>query len=49
MSVLTGEAEYQTLVRRWIEERLKQKAVITLRLSKTPLPEAVAALEGELT
>jgi len=49
MAELTGGAEYQTLVRRWIEERLKQEAGIALRLSKMPIPEIVAVLKRQLT
>ena len=49
MAELTGEAEYQTLVRRWIEERLKQEAGIALRLSKMPIPKAVTVLKRQLT
>jgi RNase P subunit RPR2 len=43
------KTEDQTLVRRWIEERLKQEAGIALRLSQMPIPEVVAALNRRLT
>ncbi|MGH9768710.1 MAG: hypothetical protein ACREAB_14870 [Blastocatellia bacterium] len=49
MAELEGEAEYQTLVRRWIEERLQQEARMALRLSKMPIPEVVSVLKRQIT
>jgi hypothetical protein len=34
---LEGERDYQTMVRRWIEERLRQEARLVLKLSKASL------------
>jgi hypothetical protein len=44
MAGLEGEPHYQSLVRKWIEERLQQEARLALKLSKMPLPELIAAL-----
>ncbi len=45
---LEGERGYQSLVRKWISERLQQEAQIALRLSEMPLKEVVAVLENQL-
>lgn len=45
---LEGEREYQTMVRKWITERLQQEAQLALRLSEMPLKEVVPVLEGQL-
>jgi hypothetical protein len=34
---LEGERDYQTMVRRWIEERLRQEARLAVKLSKASL------------
>ena len=34
---LEGERDYQTMVRRWIEERLRQEARLVLKFSKASL------------
>lgn len=47
MARLEGEPRYQTLVRRWIEERLQQEARLALKLSRMPLAEVVAVLEPQ--
>ena len=46
---LEGERGYQSMVRKWIDERLQQKARMALRLSEMPLKEVVAVLERQLT
>ena len=46
---LEGERGYQSMVRKWITERLQQEARLALRLSEMPLKEVVAVLEGQLT
>jgi predicted DNA binding CopG/RHH family protein len=45
LAELEGEPRYQTLVRKWIEERLQQEAKLALKLSKMPLQEVVAVLK----
>ena len=49
MAELEGEPQYQTLVRRWIEERLQQEAKLALKLSQMPLAEVVAILERQVS
>ena len=49
LAKLEGERGYQSLVRKWIAERLQQEARLALRLSEMPLKEVVAVLEGQLT
>jgi len=49
MAELEGEPGYQSLVRKWIEERLEQEARLALRLSKMPIQEVVAALNRQVT
>jgi|SRR5262245_44653033 len=49
MAELEGEPKYQTMVKRWIEERLQQEAKIALKLSKMPTPKAIASLQRHLT
>ena len=46
---LEGERGYQSMVRKWITERLQQEARLALRLSEMPLKEIVAVLERQLT
>ena len=46
---LEGERGYQSMVRKWITERLQQEARLALRLSEMPLKEVVTVLEGQLT
>jgi hypothetical protein len=41
---LEGERGYQSLVRKWISERLQQEARMALRLSEMPLKEIVTIL-----
>ncbi|MBI4523184.1 MAG: hypothetical protein HY695_05150 [Deltaproteobacteria bacterium] len=49
MAELEGEAGYQSMVRRWIEERLRQESRLALRLSKMPLPKIAAVLKRQTT
>jgi len=49
LAKLEGERGYQTMVRKWITERLQQETKIALRLSKMPLKEVAAVLESQLT
>jgi len=49
LAELEGEPRYQTLVRKWIEERLQQEAKLALKLSKMPLQEIVAVLKRQIT
>jgi hypothetical protein len=44
---LEGERKYQTMVRKWITERLRQEAQMALRLSEMPLKEVAAVLEEQ--
>jgi predicted DNA binding CopG/RHH family protein len=44
---LEGEREYQTMVRKWINERLQQETKLALRLSKMPIKEVVAVLKRQ--
>jgi hypothetical protein len=46
---LEGEAHYQTMVRKWIEERLQQEARLAKKYSKLPLPKLLAVLKGRAT
>jgi hypothetical protein len=46
---LEGERGYQSMVRKWVIERLQQEARMALRLSEMPLKEVVAVLEGQIT
>lgn len=46
---LEGERGYQSMVRKWITERLQQEARMALRLSEMPLKEVVAVLEEQFT
>jgi len=45
MAELEGEPDYHVMVRRWIEERLRQESRRALRLSKMPLPKIAAVLK----
>jgi hypothetical protein len=47
MAELEGEPGYHTMVRRWIEERLRQESKLALRLSKMPLPKIAAVLKRQ--
>ena len=47
MAVLAGEPGYHTMVRRWIEERLRRESKLALRLSKIPLPKIAAVLKRQ--
>jgi hypothetical protein len=47
MAELEGEPGYHTMVRRWIEERLRQESRLALRLSKMPLPKLAALLKRQ--
>ena len=47
MAELEGEPGYHTMVRRWIEERLRQESRLALRLSKMPLPKIAALLKRQ--
>ncbi len=49
MAELEGEPGYQSMVRRWIEERLRQESRLALRLSKMPLPKIAAVLKRQTT
>jgi hypothetical protein len=49
MAELEGELGYQTMVRRWIEERLHQESRIAVKLSKMSLPTIAAALKRQAT
>jgi hypothetical protein len=44
---LEGEREYQTMVRKWINERLQPETKLALRLSKMPIKEVVAVLKRQ--
>lgn len=46
---LEGERGYQSLVRKWLSERLEQETQRVLRLSEMPLKEIVTILEGYQT
>jgi len=46
---LKGERDYQTIVRKWIEERLEQEAKLALSLSKMPTKKNVAVLKRQVT
>jgi inosine/xanthosine triphosphate pyrophosphatase family protein len=48
MAELEGEPGFHTMVRRWIEERLRQESRLALRLSKMPLPKIAALLSDKL-
>lgn len=45
---LEGEREYQSMVRKWIAERLRQEAMVALRLSKVPAKEVAAILRRQI-
>ncbi|MEW6608211.1 MAG: hypothetical protein AB1414_12335 [bacterium] len=45
---LEGEWGYQSMVRKWITERLQQETRMALRLSEMPLKEVVAVLEKQI-
>jgi hypothetical protein len=45
MAELKGESDYHIMVRRWIEERLRQESRRALRSSKMPLPKIAAVLK----
>ena len=45
MAELEGEPDYHIMVRRWIEERLRQESRRALRLAKMPLPKTAAVLK----
>jgi hypothetical protein len=47
MAELEGEPGYHTMVRRWIEERLRQESRLALRLSRMPLPKIAALLKRQ--
>jgi len=47
MAELAGEPDYHVMVRRWIEERLRQESRRALRLSKMPLPKVAAVLKRQ--
>ena len=47
MAELEGELGYHTMVRRWIEERLRQESRLALRLSKMSLPTIAAVLKRQ--
>jgi hypothetical protein len=49
MAKLEGEPEYQTMVRRWVEERLQQEAEVAAKSSKRSLPRKAAALKRQVT
>jgi hypothetical protein len=46
---LEGERDCQTMVRKWIEERLQQEARVALRISKLPTKKDVAVLKRQVT
>ena len=46
---LEGERGYQSMVKKWIYERLQQEARMALQLSDMPLKKVVAVLERQLT
>jgi hypothetical protein len=48
MAELEGEPGYHTMVRRWIEERLRRESRLALRLSKMPLPKITALLKWQV-
>jgi len=48
MAELEGEPEYQTMVRRWVEERLQQERKLAAKLSKRSPPRKVAALKRQV-
>jgi hypothetical protein len=45
MAELEGEPGYHTMVRKWIEERLRQESRLAFRLSKMPRPKIAAFLK----
>lgn len=47
MAELEGEPGYQTMVQRWIKERLRQESRIAANLSKMSLPTIAAALKRQ--
>jgi hypothetical protein len=47
MAELEGEPGYHTMVRRWIEERLRQESGLALRLSKMSPPTIAAVLKRQ--
>jgi len=47
MAELEGEPEYHIMVRRWIQERLRQESRMVLRLSRMPLPKIAAVLKRQ--
>jgi hypothetical protein len=47
MAELEGAPGYHTMVRRWIEERLRQESRLASRLSKMPLPKIAAVLKRQ--
>jgi hypothetical protein len=49
MAELAGEQQYQTMVKRWIEERLQQEAKLALRVARQPKPRALATLARKMT
>lgn len=46
---LEDEPGYQSMVKKWIYERLQQETRMALQLSKMPLKKVVAVLEREFT
>ncbi|MBI1761039.1 MAG: hypothetical protein HYR56_06335 [Acidobacteria bacterium] len=44
LAEVTGESGYQTMICRWIEERLQQEARLALRIAKQAKPKAIAVL-----
>lgn len=45
---LEGEMEYQSMVMRWVKERLRQEAKLAVKLSKRSRPGRAAALKRPL-
>ncbi len=44
LAEVSGESQYQTMICRWIEERLQQETRLALRVSKQAKPKAIAVL-----
>ena len=49
MAELEGEPGYQTMVRRWIEERLHHESKLAVKIAKMSFPAIAAALKRQTT
>jgi hypothetical protein len=48
LAELEGEPGFQVMVRKWVEERLRQEAKLALKLSKAPVKQVAAVLERQV-